>query len=108
MSDDKLLCVYGNPNPLCLPTVGYASRRKGRLRSSVFYMSAQDALHWMEKSLCHEHQGFNVQAEYHQRALIPIRNSQFAIRNSQFAIRNSQFPIPNFFITIPILLESPA
>lgn len=39
------------------------------LRSPIFDMSAQDALHWMEKCLCHEHEGFHTQAKYHQRTL---------------------------------------
>lgn len=39
------------------------------LRSPVFDMSAQEALHWMEQCLCHEHEGFHVQTQYHQRAL---------------------------------------
>ncbi len=39
------------------------------LRSPVFDMSAQDALHWMEKCLCHEHEGFHLQTKYHQRAM---------------------------------------
>jgi hypothetical protein len=39
------------------------------LRSPLFDMPAQEALHWMEKCLCHEHQGFHVQTQYHQRAL---------------------------------------
>ena len=39
------------------------------LRSPVFDMSDRDALHWMEKCLCHEHEGFHVQTKYHQRTL---------------------------------------
>lgn len=42
------------------------------LRSPIFDMSAQDALHWMEKCLCQEHEGFHVQMQYHQRALKTI------------------------------------
>lgn len=39
------------------------------LRSPVFDMSDREALHWMEKCLCHEHEGFHVQTKYHQRTL---------------------------------------
>ena len=39
------------------------------LRSPLFDMSEKDALHWMEKCLCHEHEGFYIQTQYHQRAL---------------------------------------
>lgn len=37
------------------------------LRSPLFDMSTQDALHWLEKCLCHEHDGFHVNLKYHQR-----------------------------------------
>lgn len=39
------------------------------LRSPVFDMSKEDALQWMENCLCQEHEGFHVQAQYHQRLL---------------------------------------
>ncbi|HIK04813.1 MAG TPA: hypothetical protein IGS40_08865 [Trichormus sp. M33_DOE_039] len=37
------------------------------LRSRIFEMSHQDALHWMEKCLCGEHEGFHVNLKYHHR-----------------------------------------
>ena len=40
------------------------------LKSPLFEMSSQDALHWMEKCLCHEHDGFYVNLKYHQRLLL--------------------------------------
>lgn len=36
------------------------------LTSPLFNMSTQDALYWMEKCLCHEHEGFHVNHKYHQ------------------------------------------
>jgi hypothetical protein len=36
-------------------------------------MSAQEALQWMEKCLCHEHEGFHVNLKYHQRLLSDLR-----------------------------------
>lgn len=39
------------------------------LQSPMFDMSTQEALHWMEKCLCHEHEGFHVSAKFHQRLL---------------------------------------
>ncbi len=37
------------------------------LRSQIFDMSHQDALHWMEKCLCDEHEGLHINSKYHQR-----------------------------------------
>ncbi|BAZ29706.1 hypothetical protein NIES4074_21530 [Cylindrospermum sp. NIES-4074] len=37
------------------------------LQSPVFEMSTQDALYWMEKCFCQEHEGFQMAAKYHQR-----------------------------------------
>jgi hypothetical protein len=36
------------------------------LQSPLFGMSSQDALHWLEKSLCEEHEGFHVSAKYYE------------------------------------------
>ncbi|NEO73371.1 hypothetical protein [Moorena sp. SIO3H5] len=44
------------------------------LQSPLFGMSAVEALHWMEKCLCHEHDGFHVNLKFHQRLLSDIRN----------------------------------
>jgi hypothetical protein len=39
------------------------------LRSPIFNLSETDALHWLERSLCEEHQGFHVNQNYHDRLL---------------------------------------
>ena len=39
------------------------------LRSALFNMSNKDALYWMEKCFCHEHEGFHVGVKYHKRLL---------------------------------------
>ena len=43
------------------------------LQSPVFGMSAQEALEWLEKCLCHEHDGFHLTFKYHQRLLSDLR-----------------------------------
>jgi hypothetical protein len=43
------------------------------LQSPVFNMSAQDSFYWLEKSLCHEHDGFHLTMKYHQRLLTDLR-----------------------------------
>lgn len=43
------------------------------LQSPVFNMSTQDALHWMEKCLCQEHEGFHTNLKSHQRLLSDFR-----------------------------------
>ena len=43
------------------------------LRSPVFNLSPPEALHWMEKCLCREHEGFHVGMKYHQRLLKGLR-----------------------------------
>jgi hypothetical protein len=43
------------------------------LRSRLFSMSEQDALHWMEKCFCQEHEGFHLSAKLHQRLLSDFR-----------------------------------
>ncbi len=43
------------------------------LQSPVFNMSAPEALQCVEKSLCHEHEGFHVNLKYHQRLLSDLR-----------------------------------
>jgi hypothetical protein len=43
------------------------------LTSPLFGMSSQDALYWMEKCLCHEHEGFHVNLKYHQILLTDLR-----------------------------------
>lgn len=37
------------------------------LQSSAFGMSTQEALHWMKKCFCEEHQGFHTSANYYQK-----------------------------------------
>lgn len=37
------------------------------LQSPLFEMSATEVLHWMEKCLCREHEGFHLNLKYHQR-----------------------------------------
>jgi len=44
------------------------------LRSPLFEMSAKEALHWLEKCLCTEHEGFHVNLKYHQRLLSDLRS----------------------------------
>ena len=39
------------------------------LQSPIFEMSAQEALQWMEKCLCYEHEGFHVNLKLHQSLL---------------------------------------
>lgn len=39
------------------------------LKSPVFNLSNEEALHWMEKCLCQEHEGFHVNQKYHQSLL---------------------------------------
>lgn len=41
--------------------------------SPVFNMSSQEALHWLKKCLCEEHEGFHLNLKYHQRLLKDIR-----------------------------------
>lgn len=43
------------------------------LQSPIFEMSAEDALHWLEKCMCYEHEGFHVTLKYHQRLLSDLR-----------------------------------
>lgn len=43
------------------------------LTSPLFDMNHTDALHWMEKCLCHEHDGFHVNLKYHQTQLSDLR-----------------------------------
>jgi len=43
------------------------------LQSPIFEMSAKDALHWLEKCMCYEHEGFHVTLKYHQRLLSDLR-----------------------------------
>ena len=43
------------------------------LQSPVFNMSAPEALQWMQKCLCQEHEGFHVTMKYHQRLLVDMR-----------------------------------
>ena len=37
------------------------------LQSPLFEMSPQEALHWVEKCFCQEHEGFQMTAKYHKR-----------------------------------------
>ncbi|MGL6343992.1 MAG: hypothetical protein ACRC80_33210 [Waterburya sp.] len=43
------------------------------LQSPLFEMPATEALQWMEKCLCHEHEGFHLNFQYHQRLLNEFR-----------------------------------
>ncbi|VEP16694.1 conserved hypothetical protein [Hyella patelloides LEGE 07179] len=43
------------------------------LQSPLFEMSSTEALQWMEKCLCQEHEGFHVNLKYHQRLLGEFR-----------------------------------
>jgi len=43
------------------------------LQSPVFNMSSQEALQWLEKCLCQEHDGFHLTLKYHQRLLTDMR-----------------------------------
>lgn len=45
------------------------------LQSPVFGMSQQDALHWLEKCFCTEHEGFHVTLKYHKRLLLELRRT---------------------------------
>jgi hypothetical protein len=44
------------------------------LRSPVFDMSVPEALHWMQRCLCEEHEGFHMNIKHHQRLLTPLCN----------------------------------
>ncbi len=44
------------------------------LRGPLFEMSSQEALQWLEKCLCHEHEGFHVNLKYHHRLLYDLRS----------------------------------
>jgi hypothetical protein len=39
------------------------------LRSPIFDLSESESLHWLEQSLCQEHEGFQVNLKYHDRLL---------------------------------------
>ena len=43
------------------------------LQSPVFNMSSVEALAWMEKCLCQEHEGFHLNLKYHQKLLNEFR-----------------------------------
>lgn len=43
------------------------------LKSHLFEMSTEQALHWMEKCFCQEHNGFHVGMKYHQSLLESMR-----------------------------------
>lgn len=43
------------------------------LKSPVFNLSTEEALQWMEKCLCQEHEGFHVNLKYHQSLLSNFR-----------------------------------
>ncbi len=43
------------------------------LQTSLFNMSAQEALHWMKKCFCYEHEGFHLSAKLHQSLLSDLR-----------------------------------
>ena len=37
------------------------------LQSPLFAMSDREALHWVKRCFCHEHEGFHMTAKYHER-----------------------------------------
>lgn len=43
------------------------------LQSPVFDMSATEAMQWIEKCLCHEHEGFHENLKVHERLLSDLR-----------------------------------
>ncbi|MEH1850173.1 MAG: hypothetical protein V7L11_00450 [Nostoc sp.] len=43
------------------------------LQSPVFDMSSQEAMQWIEKCLCHEHEGFHVNLKVHNKLLSELR-----------------------------------
>ena len=43
------------------------------LQSPVFNMSSQEAMEWLQKCLCQEHDGFHLTLKYHQRLLTDLR-----------------------------------
>lgn len=43
------------------------------LQSPIFNMSSGEALQWIEKCLCHEHDGFHVTLKYHRYLLADLR-----------------------------------
>jgi hypothetical protein len=43
------------------------------LKTPLFDMSAQEALSWIEKCFCHEHEGFHAVLKSHQRLLSELR-----------------------------------
>jgi hypothetical protein len=43
------------------------------LQSPIFGFSSQEALMWLEKSLCHENEGFHSNIKHHQRLLADLR-----------------------------------
>ncbi|GAB1543927.1 hypothetical protein NUACC21_66030 [Scytonema sp. NUACC21] len=43
------------------------------LQSPLFDMSASEALEWMHRCLCHEHQGFHVNLNFHRTLLSALR-----------------------------------
>jgi hypothetical protein len=44
------------------------------LKSPVFNMPTEEALQWMEKCLCQEHEGFHANLKYHQRLHLDLCN----------------------------------
>jgi len=43
------------------------------LQSPVFNMSDREALQWLQKCMCQEHDGFHLTFKYHQRLLSDLR-----------------------------------
>lgn len=43
------------------------------LQTSLFDLSSQEALYWMEKCFCQEHQGFHIANKYHQGFVSDLR-----------------------------------
>ncbi len=49
------------------------------LRSSIFEMSQEEAVDWLEKCLCHEHEGFHLNLKWHQHLLSDLRKAFYPI-----------------------------
>ncbi|MBE9201730.1 MULTISPECIES: hypothetical protein [unclassified Nodularia (in: cyanobacteria)] len=49
------------------------------LQSPVFDMSAQEAIQWIEKCLCYEHEGFHVNLKVHNKLLSELRKFAYQL-----------------------------
>lgn len=53
--------------------VSFMSSLYRLLQANPFNMSAQESLHWIDKCLCQEHEGFHLNLKYHQSLLSDLR-----------------------------------